>query len=29
LLFRACKSFRKVYLRRYASTGEGPEFPST
>jgi RNA polymerase sigma-70 factor, ECF subfamily len=29
LLFRACKSFRKVYLRHYASTGEGPEFPPT
>jgi RNA polymerase sigma-70 factor (ECF subfamily) len=28
LLFRACKSFRKVYLRLYASTQEGPEFPS-
>jgi RNA polymerase sigma-70 factor, ECF subfamily len=28
LLFRACKSFRKVYLRLYASVGEGPEFPS-
>ena len=26
LLFRACKSFRKFYLRRYPSS-EGPEFP--
>ncbi len=28
LLFRACKSFRKVYVRHYGSGGEGPEFPS-
>ena len=28
LLFRACKSFRKVYSRRYGSEAEGPEFPS-
>jgi RNA polymerase sigma-70 factor (ECF subfamily) len=27
LLFRACKSFRKVYMRRYASRGEGFEIP--
>lgn len=27
LLFRACKSFRKFYLRRYPSD-DGPEFPS-
>jgi RNA polymerase sigma-70 factor (ECF subfamily) len=26
LLFRACKSFRKVYLRRYASDDTGTEF---
>lgn len=26
LLFRACKSFRKVYLRRYESDVSGPEF---
>jgi RNA polymerase sigma-70 factor (ECF subfamily) len=28
LLFRACKSFRKAYVRRYASTNEGSEFPT-
>lgn len=28
LLFRACKSFRKVYVRRYGTTNEGPEFPA-
>jgi RNA polymerase sigma-70 factor, ECF subfamily len=28
LLFRACKSFRKVYVRRYGSTNEGLEFPT-
>jgi len=27
LLFRACKAFRKVYARRYASADAGPEFP--
>ncbi|PRQ02927.1 RNA polymerase sigma factor SigM [Enhygromyxa salina] len=28
LLFRACKSFRKVYARHYGEGGEGPEFTS-
>ena len=27
LLFRACKSFRKVYLRRFTSDTAGAEFP--
>lgn len=27
LLFRACKAFRKVYARRYASADAGPELP--
>ncbi|WP_052548245.1 RNA polymerase sigma factor [Enhygromyxa salina] len=28
LLFRACKSFRKVYVRRYGTGEEGSEFPA-
>lgn len=28
LLFRACKSFRKIYARHYGSDDAGPEFPT-